>query len=53
MRLKKILSSRSKGIEMVETAILIAVVIVLGLLFKTKLTEFINKVFGDLMNADF
>ncbi len=47
------LKKRSKGLEMVEVAILIAVVVALGLIFKTQLTAFVNKVFGNLMNADF
>lgn len=47
------LKRRSKGLEMVEVAILIAVVVALGLIFKTQLTAFVNKVFGNLMNADF
>ena len=47
------LKKRSKGLEMVEVAILIAVVVALGLIFKTQLTAFVNKVFGNLMHADF
>ena len=53
MNLKKLFFGKSEGMEMVEAAILIAIVVVLGLIFKTKLTEFVNKVFGDLMNAEF
>jgi hypothetical protein len=49
----KLFERRSPGLEMVEIAILIAIVVALGLIFKAQLTAFINKVFGDLMNADF
>jgi hypothetical protein len=49
----KLLMKRSEGLEMVEVAILIAVVVALGLIFKAQLTAFVNKVFGNLMNADF
>jgi len=44
---------KSKGMEMVEAAILIAIVVALGLIFKTQLTSFVNKIFGDLMNTGF
>ena len=44
---------RSPGLEMVEVAILIAIVVALGLIFKAQLTAFVNKVFGNLMNANF
>ncbi len=49
----KLLRKTSPGLEMVEIAILIAIIVALGLIFKTQLTAFVNKVFGDLMNADF
>lgn len=44
---------KSEGMEMVQVAILIAIVVVLGLIFKTQLTNFVNGVFKDLMRADF
>ena len=43
----------SPGLEMVEVAILIAIVVALGLIFKAQLTAFVNKVFGNLINANF
>ncbi len=49
----KLIGKKYPGLEMVELAILIAIVVALGLIFKTQLTAFINKVFGNLMNADF
>jgi hypothetical protein len=40
------------GMEMVQVAILVAIAIILGLIFKTEITSFINKTFQSL-NADF
>jgi len=42
-----------KGMELVQVAILIAIAIALGLIFKTQITNFVNRVFGDLLNANF
>lgn len=40
------------GIEMVQAAILIAIAIILGLIFKTEITAFVNKTF-DSLNGGF
>lgn len=37
-----------KGMEMVQVAILIALAITIGLIFKTEITTFINNTFADL-----
>ena len=37
-----------KGMELVQVAILIALAVALGLIFKTEITEFVNKTFEDL-----
>lgn len=37
-----------KGMEMVQVAILIALAIALGIIFKTEITEFINNTFDGL-----
>ena len=42
-----------EGMELVQVAILIAIAIFLGLIFKEKIGKFINNVFGDLLKADF
>ncbi len=42
-----------KGMELVQVAILIAIAIALGLIFKTQIASFVNRVFGDLLRADF
>lgn len=50
-RLKKILVNES-GMEMVQVGILIAIAIILGLIFKSQIVDFVNKVFDNL-NAGF
>ena len=42
-----------EGMELVQVAILIAIAIFLGLIFKDKISKFVNNVFGDLLKADF
>lgn len=37
-----------KGIEMVQAAILIALAVVIGLIFRTEITEFVNNTFAQL-----
>lgn len=37
-----------RGMEMVQVAILIALAIALGLIFKTEITEFVNNTFEGL-----
>ncbi|MBF1160972.1 MAG: hypothetical protein HXL82_04020 [[Eubacterium] sulci] len=37
-----------KGMEMVQVAILIALAISLGIIFRSQITEFINTTFSDL-----
>ena len=44
---------RRSGMEMVQVAILIAIAVTLGLIFKNQISAFVNKVFGDLMGTDF
>ena len=44
---------RCSGMEMVQVAILIAIAVTLGLIFKNQISAFVNKVFGDLMGTDF
>lgn len=51
-RLKK-LNKRlgEEGMEMIQVAILIALAIILGLIFKTEITAFVNKTFTNLNNG--
>ena len=44
--MKKIMDK--KGMEMVQVAILVAIAIALGLIFRTEITAFIDKTFVDL-----
>ena len=48
MKKTKFISNNKKGMEMVQVAILVAIAIVLGLIFKTEITEFVNKTFESL-----
>ena len=43
---------RSKrGMEMVQVAILVAIAVTLGLIFKTQITDFVNDTFSSLSTA--
>lgn len=37
-----------KGMEMIQVAILIAIAIILGFIFKSEITSFVNKTFQNL-----
>lgn len=37
-----------KGMELVQVAILVAIAVALGLIFKTEITDFVNKTFDGL-----
>ena len=51
---KKENSLRSKkGMELVQVAILIAIAVGLGLIFKSQITEFVNNTFSSLSKARF
>lgn len=41
-----------RGMEMVQVAILVAIAIVLGLIFKTEITAFVNRTF-EALNSGF
>ena len=42
-----------KGMEMVQVAILVAIAVALGLIFKTQISNFVNNTFSALNNAGF
>ena len=42
-----------QGMEMVQVAILVAIAVALGIIFKTQITDFVNDTFGSLSNANF
>ena len=45
---RRFLAKRSSGMEMVQVAILVAIAIILGLIFKSEITSFINKTLESL-----
>lgn len=49
----KTLKNSKKGMEMVQVALLIAIAIGLGLIFKTQITAFVDNTFSNLMNSGF
>lgn len=42
-----------KGMELVQVGILIAIAVIVGLIFKTQITSFVNETFTSLTNANF
>ena len=42
------LNRKRPGMEMVQVAILIALAVALGIIFKTEITQFVNKTFHTL-----
>ena len=48
MRTKTIRLRRTNGMELVQVAILVAIAVALGLIFKTEITDFVNKTFEGL-----
>ncbi|MDF3001004.1 MAG: hypothetical protein K0Q48_1123 [Bacillota bacterium] len=49
----KLITNSKKGMEMVQVAILVAIAIGFGLVFKDKIGEFINNTFESLSNSGF
>ena len=47
------LRPNSKGMELVQVAILIAIAVAIGLIFNKQITSFVNGVFKSLINAKF
>ena len=45
--------TNKKGMEMVQVAILVAIAVVVGIIFKTSIVDFVNRVFGNLDAANF
>lgn len=42
-----------KGMEMVQVAILVAIAVAVGLIFKGSILDFVNSIFGNLNAANF
>lgn len=45
--------NNKSGMELVQVAILIAIAVALGIIFKSSITDFVNKIFGNLNAANF
>ncbi len=53
-RLKSVFSdSERSGMELVQVAILIAIAVAIGLIFKDQILDFVNNTFDGLLNAGF
>lgn len=53
-RLKSVFfDSEKSGMELVQVAILIAIAVAIGLIFKDQILDFVNNTFDGLLNADF
>ena len=48
MRSKRVKIKSTRGMELVQVAILVALAVALGLIFKTEITDFVNKTFDGL-----
>ena len=55
MKRSKLLSiiRDKRGMEMVQVAILVAIAVTIGLIFKSEITDFVNETFGSLSKASF
>lgn len=54
IRLKMIKTfCNKKGMEMVQVAILVAIAVAVGIIFKSSIVDFVNKIFGNLNAANF
>lgn len=51
-RSKMVKIKSKRGMELVQVAILVALAVALGLIFKTEITDFVNKTFEGL-NSNF
>lgn len=47
------MKNNKKGMEMVQVAILIAIAIALGLIFKERIMDFLNSTFDNLESSGF
>ena len=52
-RIKNNMCLSKSGMEMVQVAILIAIAVAVGLIFKTQISNFVNGVFKNLLDANF
>ena len=48
-----VLLGNKRGMEMVQVAILVAIAVAVGIIFKTSIVDFVNRIFGNLNSANF
>ena len=48
-----VLIGNKRGMEMVQVAILIAIAVAAGIIFKSSVVDFVNRIFGNLDAANF
>lgn len=48
-----VLIGNKKGMEMVQVAILVAIAVAAGIIFKSSVVDFVNRIFGNLDAANF
>ena len=48
-----VLLGNKKGMELVQVAILIAIAVAAGIIFKSSVVDFVNRIFGNLDAANF
>jgi len=52
-RMKKIMKNPRGGMELVQVAIIIAIAIIIGLIFRSRIEEFVENVFANLSAGKF
>lgn len=45
--------TNKKGMELVQVAILVAIAVAVGIIFKSSIVDFVNRIFGNLDAANF
>ncbi|MDR0853190.1 MAG: hypothetical protein LBN34_02370 [Clostridiales Family XIII bacterium] len=48
-----VLMGKGAGMELVQVAILVAIAIVIGLIFRTQIESFVNEIFENLSSSKF
>ena len=48
-----VLLGNKRGMEMVQVAILVAIAVAVGIIFKSSIVDFVNRIFGNLDAANF
>ena len=52
-RKMKLMLGNKKGMEMVQVAILVAIAVAVGIIFKSSVVDFVNRIFSNLDAANF